>query len=181
MNEFNLTKEYEQFIIEHHGLVFTFLASRVLDENDFYDVVIFGFLKAVKNYLTMNKLSRKYGFSTIAYKAMRSELHKYYEKQNRQKRKIHTISLDDNIYGDEEILSPHEIVSVPDSAMMDFEFELLLLELASRVSKQEMDIVRMKIDGYGVKEIARVEKISVKSVKELLAGLRDVVLAVCYE
>lgn len=177
----NFTKEYNQFVTEHHGLVFSFLNSRGLDENDLYDVVIFGFLTAVKNYLTIPELNQKYEFSTIAYKSMRSELNKYYISQNRQKRKAYTVSLEADFYGDGEILSLQEIVSAPDSSMIDFETELLLLELASKVSKREMDVIRMKINGYGVREIAKAKKMPMKGVTELLSGLRNTVLAVCYE
>jgi DNA-binding CsgD family transcriptional regulator len=65
--------------------------------------------------------------------------------------------------------------------MMDFDTELLMLELASRVSKREMDVVRMKADGYGTREIARAQRMPMKGVNDLLAGLRDIVLAVCFE
>jgi RNA polymerase sigma factor (sigma-70 family) len=181
MNKINFNKEYNQFVTDHHGLVFSFLKSRGLDENDFYDVVIFGFLKAVKDYLNTLELSKKYEFSTIAYKSMRSALHKHYITQNRQKRKANTISFENYNNDDGDILSFHEVVSGTDSPMIDFETELLLLELASRISKREMDVIRMKIDGYGVKEIAKAKKMPMKGVTELLAGLRDIVLAVCYE
>jgi len=179
-NELNFIQKYERFVAEHHDLVLSFLNSNGLNENDFYDIVIFGFLKAAENYLLNSNLRKRYEFSTVAFKKMRDSLFKHYEKQNRQKRKAHIVSFDDNIYGG-KILSLQEIISAPDSSTMDFEVELLLLELASKISKREMDIVRMKIDGYEFKEIARIKKMPVKGVKELLAGLRDVVLAVCYE
>ena len=177
---FGETTGYERFVSEHHDLVLSFLNSGGLDENDFYDVVIFGFLKAAESYLLNPNLRKRYEFSTVAFKKMKDSLFKYYVKQNRQKRRARTVSLDDNIYGG-EVLPLHEIISVPDSSATDFEFDLLLLELASRISKCEMDIVRMKIDGYEFKEIARIKKMPVKGVKKLLAGLREVVLAVCYE
>jgi RNA polymerase sigma factor (sigma-70 family) len=181
MNETPLTTEQKAFAGKYHNLIYSFLNKKNLREDDFYDIVAFGFLQSVRRYFEEPDLSKKYAFTTIAWGGMKTSLSNYYKKESSQKRKAHTISLEAEIYGDGEILSLQEIVSVPDSSMMDFETELLMLELASKVSKREMDIIRMKADGYGVREIAKVKKMPMKGVTELLAGLRDTVLAVCYK
>ena len=181
MIETALTPEQQRFAADNHGLVYAFLNEKRLPDDDFYDVVVFGYLKAVKTYLTNITLSQKYEFSTVSYKYMRSELCKHYEYQNCQKRKGFTISLEAAVYGDDEVLSLQEVLSVPDSNTVDFETELIMLELASRVSKREMDVIRMKKDGYGVREIAKAQRMPMKGVNELLASVRDTVLAVCYE
>lgn len=180
MNEITLTLEQQKFAADHHALVYSFLNSKRLCEDDFYDVVIFGYLRAVKRYSDEPK-ARLYAFSTVAWREMGQSLSDYYKSQSRQKRKAYVISLDSVVYRDEEALSLHEVLPVPDPLRVDFETELLMLELASRVSKREMDVIRMKADGYGVRDIARSKKMSMKGVNELLAGLRDTVLAVCYE
>ena len=51
-----LTKEQRRFAEENHHLVFTFLNQKDLPESAFYDVVIFGYLKAVQEYLTEAKI-----------------------------------------------------------------------------------------------------------------------------
>ena len=181
MVETALTQEQQDFAAEHHALIYAFLNEKRLPDDDFYDIVVFGYLKAVKDYLTNSKLSQKYEFSTIAFMQMKSALTKSYEHQNRQKRKAHTISLEATVYGDDEILSLQEIVSAPDSHTMDFETELIMLELASRISKRDMDVIRMKANGYGVREIAKTQRMPMKGVTDLLAGLLETVLAVCYE
>ena len=50
--EIPLTDEQKDFAAENHGLVYAFLNAHDLDENEFYDVVIFGYLRAVRRYLT---------------------------------------------------------------------------------------------------------------------------------
>lgn len=172
-------EEYDRFVTDNHPLVYSFLNSRRLEENEFYDVVVFGFLKAADEYLSKPELRQMYKFSTIARVKMRDAVRKYYEKQMRRKRIAPMISLDAQIYGGDEVLSLHEVLSVPDSREMDFETELLMLELASKVSKRDMRVIRMKTDGYGVREIAKAQRMSMRGVGELLAGLRDVVLSVC--
>jgi len=180
MVETALTPEQQRFAADHHSLVYAFLNERKLQDDDFYDIVVFGYLKAVKEYLTNFTLSQKYEFSTIAFTKMRDELYRHNEYQNRQKRQGYNISLEATIYGDDEALSLQEVLSAPDPKTVDFETELLMLELASRVSQRDMDVIRMKADGYGVKEIAKAQHMPMKGVNELLAGLRDTVLSVCY-
>lgn len=58
--------------------------------------------------------------------------------------------------------------------------DLLLHELAGRVSKQQMDIVHLKQGGYGIREIARTQKVPMRRIKELLAEVHDVLLDICY-
>jgi len=176
-----LTIEQKVFIEKHHNLIYAFLNKNNLREDDFYDILVFGFLKAVIRYFKEPDLSEKYAFSTIAWGAMKTSLLNYYRNESRIKRKVNTISLEANVYRDGEILSLKEILAGADSLMIDFETELLLLELASKVSKREMDIIHMRLGGYKVSEIAKIKKMPVKGVNKLLARLRNTVLAVCYE
>ena len=162
-------------------MVYGFLNANRLPEDDFYDVVVFGFLQAVKNYSDKPELALKYAFSTIAWNSMKTSLSDYYQKQSRLKRKAAVIDFETVINDESGTLSLHEALAAPDWHTMDFETELLMAELASKVSKREMEIIRMKIDGYGIREIAKAHGMPMKSVKELLAGLRETVLAVCYE
>lgn len=72
-NDIPLTEEQAAFAAEHEELVGKYLNIRYLPKDEYYDVVIFGFLRAVRRYLTTPALLR-YKFSTIAYKAMQCDL-----------------------------------------------------------------------------------------------------------
>ena len=50
--EVPLTKEQQTFATAHHSLVYKFLNENRLPEDEFYDVVIFGYLKAVRDYFS---------------------------------------------------------------------------------------------------------------------------------
>lgn len=63
--EVPLTKEQQEFAAEHHGLVYKFLNDNHLPEDEFYDVVIFPYLKAVRDYCDSTS-AQEYSFSTIA-------------------------------------------------------------------------------------------------------------------
>ena len=92
--EIPLTPEQRDYAAKHHGLVYKFLNNNRLPEDEFYDVVIFGYLRAVRRYHTVSYL-RKYAFSTIAWQAMHSDLFKYRRAQSCQKRSAEVVSLYD--------------------------------------------------------------------------------------
>ena len=91
---------------ENHYLVLSFLRKHGLPENEYYDVVIFRYLLAVKKWFRRPDLKR-YKFSTIAWYAMRSAL---CHEREKQRRRISTISLDDAIPG-YEALSWNEVIT----------------------------------------------------------------------
>ena len=64
--EIPLSDIQKDFAEENHGLVYAFLNAHSLDEEEFYDVVIFGYLRAVRRYFTEAGL-KKYKFGTSIY------------------------------------------------------------------------------------------------------------------
>lgn len=82
-----LTNEQRRFAEQRHNLVYTYLRQRGLDVSDYYDVAIFGYLKAVQLYCEQERL-RRYSFSTIAYWCMRSAV-----SSQRRKKQINALSL----------------------------------------------------------------------------------------
>lgn len=68
--EVPLTKEQQTFATAHHSLVYKFLNENRLPEDEFYDVVIFGYLKAVRDYFS-DLTAQQFTFSTIANRRMK--------------------------------------------------------------------------------------------------------------
>jgi hypothetical protein len=68
-----LTKRESDYAAEHHDLIYAFLRKNRYSIDDYYDVVVFGYLRAVRSYLGRDEL-RRYAFSTIAFSAMRSSM-----------------------------------------------------------------------------------------------------------
>lgn len=176
--EVPLTKEQQAFAADHHGLVYKFLNDNHLPEDEFYDVVIFGYLKAVRDYFSRDVL-RQYSFSTIAWKAMTRNLSNHFKTQARKKRNAEIVSIHIGRYPDGVPLE--ELLPAQDDLMRESEMRLLLHDLAGRISNQQMHIVRMKGYGYGIREIASREKLPMKRIKELLEEARTVFLELCYE
>ena len=51
-----LTEAESEFAAEHHSVIYGYLRKAGLPEDDFYDVVVFGYLRAVRKYLARPEL-----------------------------------------------------------------------------------------------------------------------------
>ena len=176
--EVPLTKEQQEFAAEHHGLVYKFLNDNHLSEDEFYDVVIFPYLTAVRDYCNSSS-AQKYSFSTIAMRQMKFRLCDYFRAQERHKRNAEILSIHLGLYPDGTPLE--NTLAVQDKLLQEFEMGQLLHDLAGRISRQQMNIVRMKGCGYGVREIAKSEKLPVRCIKDLLEEAHVVFLELCRE
>lgn len=94
-----LSPEERTMAEKNHHLVLSFLRTHGLPMEEYYDVVIFRYLLAVEKWFRRPDLYR-YQFSTIAWSAMSSAL---YHEREKQKRRIPTVSLDENIPGCENL------------------------------------------------------------------------------
>lgn len=170
-NNVPLTSEEAAFAEKNHNLVYKFLHDNDLRVDEFYDVVIFAYLRAVKRFFAEPDL-KNYAFSTIAFRMMRFEYLTYLRSLRSKKHTADVISLhamDDNIP------NPH----AADDLLHEVEEQLLLHELAARVSRQQMDILRLRHSGYHLTEIAGRCNITVKCVKQQLNDVRILIMDIC--
>ena len=116
--EVPLTKEQQEFAAEHHGLVYKFLNDNHLSEDEFYDVVIFPYLTAVRDYCNSSS-AQKYSFSTIAMRQMKFRLCDYFRAQERHKRNAEILSIHLGLYPDGTPLE--DILAVQYKLMQEFE------------------------------------------------------------
>lgn len=84
-NDIPLTEEQAAFAAEHEKLIGKYLKIRHLPTSEYYDVVMFGYLRAVRRYLTIPEL-RAHKFKTIAFKAMQSDLGSHFRALRAEKR-----------------------------------------------------------------------------------------------
>lgn len=178
MCEIPLTIEQQLFAAEHHNLIYKFLNEHLLPEDEFYDVIAFSYLKAVHYYFTKRSL-RSYSFSTIGWRVMSHGLINHFKKLQAQKRTAEVISLDTSIYDNGFTLE--ETLVSPNSIMLQLETRLLLHDLAKQISKQQMEIVRLKYHGYSNQDIAKCQKTTVKHIQELLEDVRKELSKICSE
>lgn len=134
---------------------------------------MFGYLNAVYDYHTDPDLG-KYHFSTVCWQSMRGSISNHRKAQQRLKRNAQTISI-------EELRQKAVQTDIAHNEQLaQFQMRMLMLDLASTVSNQHMDVVKLKYQGHGVREIAGVLNLTVKEVRSLLAQARDVLMELCY-
>lgn len=171
-----LNEEQRRFATENHNLVYAFLNEKGLSEDEYYDVVIFGYLQAVMEYTVKHGIT-KYTFSTVAWRRMSSRLANHFRDLTAAKRKAQTVSL--HAPADDGGFTWEEKLAVNDDLLSQLESELLLHDLAQRLPRQQMSVLRMRADGYGVREIARVERMTMRMVRSLIDDAYTVVVGVC--
>lgn len=93
MTATKLTERQRKFAEENHRILEDFLKYRELPTDEFYDIVVFGFLKAVRLYDEREDL-RRFTFKTIAKNQMRWCLGDYFIKQKKQAFAETILSLD---------------------------------------------------------------------------------------
>ena len=171
------TKEEQQFAEENHDLVYAFLNEKKLSEDEYYDVVVFGYLRAVQEFCGTSKL-RKYKFSTLAWKRMQHTLMDYYKYVSSPKRNAQVISLDEPIDSEDGSCIADTISY--DDIMSELKEELLMHELAKKLSPREMRIVKMKVRGDKMHTIAKAERLTFQEINRLLDNIYPTVRKIFY-
>lgn len=171
------TKEEQQFAEENHDLVYAFLNEKKLPEDEYYDVVVFGYLRAVQIFINEPKFD-KYKFSTLAWKQMQGELANYYKYLLSPKRCATVISLDDSI-NNEDGLSIEVTISF-DDFMSELREDLLMHELARQLPAREMRIIKMKVRGEKMHAIAKAERLTFQEINRILDNIYPTVRKIFY-
>ena len=138
-----LTEAESEFAAEHHSVIYGYLRKAGLPEDDFYDVVVFGYLRAVRS------------FSTIAYRAMSCDVHHSKEYWMRKKRRALVESLDEELHT-RDLLDP---VSAAYENVLSFQ------ELSGKLTQKQRQIAALRAQGYHDLEIARMFQVKPGEIK----------------
>ena len=161
-----LTDEQRQLAEQNHNLVHSFLKEYNLPESQYYDIVIFGYLCAVQDYCENDSL-KKYSFTTIAWKCMKRELSHHHNYLKAKKNAYETVSLFEPVSKGSN--KQWQDVLVSNEGPFDrLNMELLLHDLATKLPRREMRIIRMKLHGDKMHDIAKSEGLTFKEINRLL-------------
>lgn len=164
----HLTSMEKEFAEEHHNVVYKFLNSNKLSEQEFYDVVIFGYLVAVKDYLNQENLQR-YSFTTIAWRNMKNALAEEYLYRNRIKRTAAIVEYKEETTVNElDALLPGRMEALAE--IMDH--QKAIRQLLPCLTPKEKEVVYLKANGYTYNDIARHCNISFSGVNSRFHRLR---------
>lgn len=149
-----LTDFERKYATENHNLIYGFLHQYGYNLETYYDVAVFGYLKAVQIYNRREDLRNKYAFPFISQQYMRSEIGNYCRIEDAKKRKPSGIlvSLDaeyaetENLYNCVADINENS----PETEMLEVE---RMTEFLNGLSDTQRKIAQMKLDGYSNKEI----------------------------
>lgn len=140
-----MTQEERDFAEQHHDLVIDFLRYRRLPMDEFYDVVIFGYLSAVQQYIRNPPVG--VNFKAMAFRAMKDAVLREGEYHSRAKRCGVTVGLDDV-----ELTDPRQ------DTERRVEGKALLEQVVNVATPREARIINLLIDGLALHEAARLLK-----------------------
>ena len=139
-----MTQEEREFAEQKHDLVIDFLRYRRLPMDDFYDIVIFGYLSAVQQYFRDPPAGVE--FRVMAFRAMKDAILRDGEYRTRAKRCGCAVSLND------------KASMIPDPRQdteRQVEGKALLKQAASVATPKEARIINLLIGGFALHEAAR--------------------------
>lgn len=146
-----LTPEQRELAARYHQTIYSYLRGKRLDASEWYDVAVFGYLRAVRLYTTRPEL-RQYSFTTIAGNTMDSEIDK---ERRKQRRRIQPLSLDAEMT--EDGLTLYDVIGDPQFLPYQREDEVVAAQympLLEVLTEQQLAVLTMKAQGYSYREIA---------------------------
>lgn len=165
-----LTREEQEFAAEHCGLIDLHLKVNGLDPDKWWDVLVFGYLTAVRCWFRVPQV-RRWAFPTIAKVKMRGAMGNQLQYENRAMRRGQAASLDADLDGLEAV-TLYDLLPGSSGAEEQAVFEMLMCSLASGLTGTEKAVFRLTTEGYGRGEIARKLGIPHQQVKDTLAVLQ---------
>lgn len=172
--------EYEKKEAErNHNLVYSFLHRHGYSIEEFYNIVIFGYLKAIQIYNRREDLRNKFELAFICEQYMKSEIGNHFKIVNARKRKpTETILSLDADFSDIESSYVCNLQNCVGGKKLEPESEIieseLLTELLENLSEVQRKITEMKINGYNNKEIYLILEIKPSTYYKELKRIKSV-------
>lgn len=139
-----LTPAESLFASANHYLVEKYLRLRKLPFDEWYDVVIFRYIRSVKRWFALPYL-REYSFERVAFLAMRSAVGNEFKKQGRR---IQAVSLDEIIPGSDNLVYADMItyenldyINYGGDENMEIKYDVTLPENVKRVGKKSDEAI----------------------------------------
>lgn len=148
-----MTPRQREIATKAHNMIYSYLRLRKLPIDDYYDVVVFGFMEAVQQYDENKELAKKYSLTTIAYRKMDDRLAAYRIYENRQKRTADVRSLEAPLVGAENMCIADTLPS-KESPEQDAEANVIYLQIAAQTTPAQRAAAEARAAGYTAKEAA---------------------------
>ena len=154
-----LTEEERVFSanLENYDWLFKYMTINKLDQEEWYDILILHYLRAVKKYLNIPHL-QQYEFSTILFRTLDNARINYFRDMNREKRMPSggIVSLDweeDSMNG--KRTAPMTWIDLKQSVEKTVMYHEMISEILSNLNDVQAEIFKMTMEEYNREEIKR--------------------------
>ena len=154
-----LTEEERVFSanLENYDWLFKYMSINKLDQEEWYDILILHYLRAVKKYLNIPHL-QQYEFSTILFRTLDNARINYFRDMNREKRMPSggIVSLDweeDSMNG--KRTAPMTWIDLKQSVEKTVMYHEMISEILSNLNDAQAEIFKMTMEEYNREEIKR--------------------------
>lgn len=154
-----LTEEERVFSanLENYDWLFKYMSINKLDQEEWYDILILHYLRAVKKYLNIPHL-QQYEFSTILFRTLDNARINYFRDMNREKRMPSggIVSLDweeDSMNGKRTV--PMTLIDLKQSVEKTVMYHEMISEILSNLNDVQAEIFKMTMEEYNREEIKR--------------------------
>lgn len=170
-----MTSQEQAFAEANLYLVSNFLSFHQLPEEEYYDVAVFGYLKAVQAYIRHPIAPERQNFIALARRCMSGEVCNEwrYENQKLRKSDYPVLSLDSPVTEDTGCDFHSVIGDKKAGPAQRIENEDLIARVLAAATKREYEILRLVFSGYSQKEIAALTGYSIRIVQRALYRFRD--------
>lgn len=149
-----MTPRQREIATKAHNMIYAYLRLRKLPIDDYYDVVVFGFMEAVQQYDENKELAKKYSLTTIAYRKMDDNLAVLRIYENRQKRTADVRSLEAPLAGVENMCIADTVPSAAEGPEQKAEANLIYLQIEKRATPAQRAAAQARAAGYTAQEAA---------------------------
>lgn len=166
-----LTEEEKEMAEKYHNMVYTFLRQKGYNIEEYYDIAVMGYLKAVQKYSRDDNLKLKWSFKAICYNDMHREIGNQTKKENTKKRmpkggftsldlqfessnesfinSIVTQTLEDDFFAEYDRLEEADRIKSLFSQLTDIQKRIVLLKADNKTNREiagKMQIPYQKIN-----------------------------------
>lgn len=163
-----LTDRESAFAAEHHNLIYRYLREKKLSEDEYYDVVVFGYLNGVKKHFRRKDL-RRYPFTVLAWRAMDACFANNTRAKLRLKRKGVVLSLQER---QEDAGVLEELIADTQNVIDDLVERLAVEETCLSFDEMERRIVSLLLEEYPKSTIANMLGINMKELHAALCRIQ---------
>lgn len=163
-----LTEQESAFAAEHHSLIYYFLNKKELPEDEYYDVIVFGYLNGVQKYFRREDL-QQYPFTTLAWRAMNSSYVNYERSKSRSQSNVQVLSLHEPYYS---VYTLKEIIVDAKDYAEETISAMAVSETLQCFDQTEREILMLLMEGYPKPKIRSTLGMTAEALNEALASMQ---------